>query len=190
MNGKAVAVNGLANVAAIVLASGLSRRYGPQDKLLVELGGRPLAAHVADAVRGVGFAQRVAVCASPEVAALFAGFTVIRNPDPDLGQQLSLRLGAEAVTAPSVLICLADMPLISGEHLSALCDLHARTGEAVATEAGSYLGPPAVFGREALFASQGKADEGARRLLRDAVRLAAPAEMVKDFDTPDDFRSF
>jgi len=177
----------LSGVTAVVLASGLSRRYGAADKLLADLGGQPLASHVAEALGSMPFGERIAVVGSSEIAALFAGFTVVRNSNAALGQQHSLRLGVEAATGPAVMVCLGDMPFITAEHLWALRDTHARTGKAVATEAPGYLGPPAIFNRERLLGEPGAADAGARRLLGEASRVIAPSGMVRDFDVPEDF---
>ena len=54
----------LDRTAIVLLASGLSRRYGRRDKLLANLGGKPLLEHSARVVAGVQALTRVAVCPS------------------------------------------------------------------------------------------------------------------------------
>ena len=125
---------------ALVLASGLSRRFGPTDKLLAPLRGKPLVAHIAETIGALPFKRRVAVCAtdSEAVRTLFEaeGFDVVANPDPARGQASSLVLGLKALAAArpaAMLVCLGDMPFVSARHLGALLiRLDARAGRTLA----------------------------------------------------------
>lgn len=183
----------MADPAVVLLAAGLSRRYGAVGKLVAAYRGKPLALHIADTLNAVALSQRIAVCRSGDedlVALLHdRGFTVVLNPDAARGMASSLALGIEAVSADAAIVCLADMPNVSVGHLNALIAA-GRTADIVAssTEGGPPT-PPAYFGRAhfpALLALEG--DMGARPLLANAVRIVAPADELADFDTPADFR--
>jgi molybdenum cofactor cytidylyltransferase len=87
---------------AILMASGFSRRFGDENKLLVPFRGKPLARHTLDLVlsmkvwKGIFF-----VCADDRVAALGAcgmQCEVIRNTAPEKGRRESVRLGVEAAS--------------------------------------------------------------------------------------------
>jgi molybdenum cofactor cytidylyltransferase len=111
---------------ALVLASGLSRRFGPADKLLAPLRGKPLAAYIATTLGAMPLRARVAVCATGNagVRTLFEAhnFEVVENADPSLGQAASLVLGLSALARSqpkAMLVCLGDMPFVTAAHLSA-----------------------------------------------------------------------
>jgi molybdenum cofactor cytidylyltransferase len=173
-------------IAAVVLAAGQSHRFGG-DKLLHPLAGRPLGAHIAAMLSAMPFGWRIAVCPASR-AGLFPGFEIVDNPDPSRGMGTSLALAAKrAITlgAEAMLVCLADMPFVTGDHLAALI---AARGDVVATEAAGVRSPPALFAAAHLPAlAQLSGDRGARDLLRDAVAVHAEPGMVRDFDAPEDF---
>lgn len=186
----------ITRTALVLLAAGLSRRYGTVSKLVADYRGKPLAMHAAETLAKLPFAQHIAVCRTgdQDLADLLtgAGFTVVLNPDTARGQASSIVLGVEAAGQPDALmVCLADMPLVSPAHL---LDLVARVtpGAIVASSAGDRdpPSPPAIFSREylpELLRLEG--DKGARHLLQIAERVVAPAGTLADFDTPEDFRS-
>jgi molybdenum cofactor cytidylyltransferase len=185
----------LENSAAVLLAAGLSRRYGAVGKLLADFRGQPLARHAAETIATLPLARRIAVCRTgdDDLAGLFEelGFTVVRNPDTARGQASSLGLGVEAAGQPeALLVCLADMPLVPAAHLRVLVE-RVTPGGVVASVAGPREAPtpPAAFAREylpELLRIEG--DKGARHLLQIAERVTAPAGTLADFDTPEDFR--
>ena len=173
-------------VAALVLAAGESRRFG-SDKLLHELDGVPLAAYVASSLKALPFGWRLAVT-TPSRAPLFDGYEILDNPNPSRGMGSSLAIGAwraMALGAEAMLVCLADMPFVSRAHLMALVDAKA---DVVATVADGVRSPPVLFAAR-YFAELTSltGDHGARHLLRDAIAVEAPAQMVRDFDEPADF---
>jgi molybdenum cofactor cytidylyltransferase len=179
--------------AVVLLAAGLSRRYGA-DKLLADFRDKPLGRHAAETISALPFAQRIAVCRTGDDAlvAILAGlgFKVVCNPDPARGQASSLAIGVAAAGQPEALVvCLADMPLIDPGHLLTLM-ARLTPGGMVASVAGpdEPPTPPAAFSRTwlpELLRIDG--DKGARGLLRSAERVVAPAGTLMDFDTPEDF---
>lgn len=109
------------SVAAAVLAAGRGSRFGPgPPKPLAALGGRPLLAHVLDAVVASGLGPLCCVVADDAVAdAVPAGIAVLRNPDPDRGIASSLRVVLDHLGPQSdvdaVVVGLADQPLVGAE---------------------------------------------------------------------------
>lgn len=178
-------------VAAVVLAAGFSSRF-PGDKLLHWFQDKPLAEHIALTLGRVAVDSRVAICPphNPLRRELFRrhGFDVADNPDPARGMGTSLAVAAEraiALDVDAMLVCLADMPLVTCEHVDALLAVDA---EVVATEAAGVRSPPIVFARAVLpelLTLTG--DHGPRLLQRLAATVEADPEMVRDFDMPDDF---
>jgi molybdenum cofactor cytidylyltransferase len=90
------------SVAAILMASGFSRRFGEKNKLLEPFGGKPLARYTLELVTGlaVSFAGGIFFVVSDEQTAALAeglaGPELIRNGAPEKGQRESIRLGLEA----------------------------------------------------------------------------------------------
>jgi len=113
-------------VGAVVLAAGSSQRMGGENKLLSLLGGRPLIAHVVDALLASAARPIVVVTGhqAADVRAALAGRAVefAHNPDFASGLASSLRVGIGAVGAAvdGALICLGDMPLVTRDHIDAL----------------------------------------------------------------------
>jgi len=183
----------MADPAVVLLAAGLSRRYGAVGKLVADYRGRPLALHVADTLGAVSLSQRIAVCRSgdDDLAAMLRGrgFGVVLNPDSARGMASSLALGIEAVRGDAVIVCLADMPEVSIGHLEAVIEAGRHAGIAASAIVGGPPMPPAYFAR-AHFTEllQLEGDQGARSLLGMAPLVIAAAPELADIDKPDDFR--
>ena len=180
-----------ANVAAVLLAAGRGTRFGG-NKLEAMLGDKMLGLHAARTLSGLGCGHLFAVHDPARTAlasALLAeGFTLIDNNTPEAGLSRSLSLAANAVLATdadALLICLADMPLVTAAHLHALVEKH---GDRVVVSAiGDTRLPPALFPRAFLpMLANLAGDQGARRLLGDALAVYGTAEMLADIDTRDD----
>lgn len=178
-------------VVGLVLAAGRSTRLG-RDKLLESVDGLPLGEHIAMTLADLALSHRLAVCpaAAPARRALYLGhgFEIVDNPDPGQGMGRSLALGARraiSLEADVLLVCLADMPNVTGDHLEALLGVEAPI---VATEAGGVRSPPSMFAREFLpQLAELTGDQGARQLLRAAATVPATRQLVRDFDTQADF---
>ena len=173
-------------VAAVLLAAGSSQRFGPSNKLLAALDGRPMLSHVVNMLARFDFAARIAV-AGEAVVPLLGGFDIVMNDDPARGLSHSLRIGAARALAhdvDAVLIVLGDMPFVDADHIRRLLTAD---GEIRASAADGVAMPPALFSRArtaGLATLTG--DRGAHALLAGAVLVPADPETLRDIDTEAD----
>jgi len=176
---------GVPNIACIMLAAGRSTRMGATNKLLADIGGKPMVRRVAEAALA-SRARPILVVTGHQAASVVAALvaleaTFVDNPDYAIGLSTSLKAGIGAVptSADGALVLLGDMPQITGEHLDRLIAAFAAApGDAiiVPTHAGRR-GNPVLWPR-AHFAEmlQLEGDAGARRL------MAAHAGDVREVD--------
>lgn len=169
--------------ALVMLAAGRGTRFGG-GKLNAPLAGKPLAQHVADRLGSLPFSRLIAVCAdaTPELP----GFERVMLAPADGPLSRSIAAGIAALRDDtSVLIALADMPLVPSAHFQAL--LAAFDGDVVASGVGALAMVPAVFGAQHFAALQKlTGNRGAGALLRAAPRIALDPALALDVDTPDD----
>jgi CTP:molybdopterin cytidylyltransferase MocA len=180
----------LMSTAILLLAAGASRRFGPENKLLAPLEGKPLVRHAADAARAVPADVYLVAISDPDLAELFPDFRKVLV-DPDLPQSASLKAGvavAAALTMTRVLVVLGDMPRVSTTLMTAVLD---RAGDlpSAATDGRTILPPAclpaAIFPAIAALAG----DQGAGAILRHlppAQCVLASAEDLVDIDRPAD----
>lgn len=113
-------------VGAVLLAAGSGSRMGHRPKSLLELGGVSLIRRQIIALSGAGVDELVVVLGhhAERIAQAVQEFpvTVVHNPDPDAGQNASLRLGLQALSPKidAVLVALADQPLINSQDINDL----------------------------------------------------------------------
>jgi len=141
-----------AGVAAIVLAAGLGKRMRSDlPKVLHPARGRPLVAHVLDAVRAAGI-ERVVVVVGHQAervrAALSAPVLEWALQRPQLGTGHAVQQTRElfAGYAGDVLVLCGDTPLLRPGTLRELIDTH-RTTRAAATVLTATLADPTGYGR-------------------------------------------
>jgi molybdenum cofactor cytidylyltransferase len=143
---ESLAVDSNHNVSAIILAAGRSTRMGGPNKLLAELGGKPLVRIVTEQALA-SKAKGVIVVTGHQaelVEKTLAGLDVkfVRNPDFAQGLASSVKAGVAAVPndADGAVICLGDMPMISAQLLDHLI-------EAFAPDRGNLIAVPVSDGR-------------------------------------------
>ena len=186
-------------VAAVVLAAGRSTRMGGPNKLLAEIGGRPLVRIAAEEALASG-ARPVIVVAGHQGAAIEKALggldlRVVHNPGFANGLATSLKAGISALPADvdGAIVCLGDMPCVDAQLMRQLINAFAPDSGAlvvVPTFEGKR-GNPVLWSRRFfpdLMAIEG--DVGARHLIGrygDAViELPVPHKgALLDVDTPE-----
>lgn len=183
----------LEQTVAVLLCAGLSRRYGPDNKLLASLHGKPLAMHAAELCVALPFAGRIAVVppAQPRLHALLSdlGFSLVANPDPASGKDGSLRLGLAAALdrgPRGALVLLGDMPHVTAAHLRALSAV-ADAGIAAISAADAILSPPTLMPAETARRVIVHGDRPVRASLGSLIAVAAPKATLADYDCPEQF---
>jgi molybdenum cofactor cytidylyltransferase len=118
-------------VAAVVLAAGAGSRFGG-GKVLAEIGGRPLIAHVVDAARAAAL-RPIVVVEPPDGSLAGLDLGVVRrvvNRHPEEGLSSSVRLGLRAflddMDVEAAVILPADQPRIRSSTIHALLDAMGR----------------------------------------------------------------
>jgi len=118
--------------AAVLLAAGEGSRLGGMPKSLLTLNGQSLLARQVAALRLAGIHQIVVVTgyfhALIEAELKPLHVDIVRNPQPEAGQQSSVRLGLSKLRAPFdfTFITLADQPLLCSEDFVALTSAFAQ----------------------------------------------------------------
>jgi molybdenum cofactor cytidylyltransferase len=196
---KPAGAEGNRNVTAVILAAGRSTRMGGPNKLLAELGGKPLVRIVTEQALASKASDVIVVTGhqAAEVEKALAGLKVkfVRNPDFVAGLASSVKTGIAAVpdNADGAVVCLGDMPLIDARLIDRLIDTFAPDrGNLIAVPVSdNRRGNPVLWSRrffDELMTLDG--DIGARHLI--AKHSEAVAEVpvdghgaFLDIDTPE-----
>jgi len=186
-------------IAAVVLAAGRSTRMGAVNKMIAEIGGKPLVRIAAEQALASRAAPVIVVTGHQRerIEAALAGLSVrfVHNPDYAEGLGNSLKAGIAAVPedADGAIICLGDMPQVD----AALID---RLIVAFDPERGALIVVPSIEGRRGnpvvwsrrffheLMGIQG--DIGARHLIGQYAEAVAEVSLagdaaLTDVDTPE-----
>ena len=185
-------------VAGIVLAAGRSSRMAPHNKLLVpDRAGRPMVARVVDNLLSSAARPVIVVTGhrAEEVRAAVAGrpVQVVHAPDYADGLSASLRAGIAAVPAEAsaALVCLGDMPLVTGRMIERLIEAYEpdEGRSVVVPTCRGKIGNPVLWDRRFFPDIAGLVgDVGARPLLERHSEHVAQVELdtdavLRDFDT-------
>lgn len=186
-------------VAGIVLASGMSSRFGASNKLLEKVGGIPIIRRTAQAYVEGGLDPLFVVLGheSSEVEHVLRDLPVrcLQNPAYRLGQSRALVCGLEALPAGSdaAVIGVGDQPFLRGDVIRALIARFEQDRPLlVAPRYGGQIGNPVLFDRRLfgeLRAVEG--DQGGRPVVRRHQAAIAWVEIDdlragRDVDTPAD----
>ncbi len=191
-------------VGAILLAAGSGSRMGHRPKSLLELGGIALIRRQIIALSGAGVDELVVVLGhhAERIAQAVQEFpvTVVRNSDPDAGQVSSLRIGLQALSPKidTVLVALADQPLINSQDINDLIGAYKKRPQGtqvVQPEVDGQPGNPVMFSaevREQILA--GEANIGCKQWQsahpQDVYRwVTANTRYRTDVDTPEDIEA-
>lgn len=182
-------------IGAVLLASGLSRRFG-SNKLFTAVEGVPLYRRAMTALAGAGF-DRLAVC-SPYREVLSAGealgFLPLYNPDYAEGIAASVRLGVGQMAGlDGALFSVCDQPFLTTQSIHKLKNAFLESEHAIcALSWGGSRGNPVLFPAD-LFGELAAltGDKGGGVVIRRhpsrlvLVEALSPRELA-DVDTPAD----
>ena len=188
------------SVAAILLAAGLSRRMGAQNKLLLPVAGKPMVRHLAETYLSV-LTTPLTVVTGHEADAVrnaLAGLSIefVHNKDFAAGQPGSVAAGLTAVQdADLLLIGLADQPRLNPANLMQLVQWHSAHDPTKITvpKRGMDRGNPIAIPRALRpRLTENPERPGCMRLTRDEPDLVQFAPLpangfYADVDTPDDY---
>jgi len=181
------------SIGAVILAAGASRRYG-SPKQLVIVDGLTLLEHAIAAAAAVDLAPVVAVVPvwlSRPASLADERLRWIRNPFPERGMSLSLRLAFDALgdEIGAALILLGDQPRVPEASIRAVIAARGHR-PVVAARASGILAPPVLLERSHFRLVEGLiGDIGLRKLLRDNPELVTAISVAAhppDLDEPAD----
>ena len=186
-------------VAPVILAAGLSRRMGAENKLLADVRDGPMIRKVVENVLNAGLEPPLVVIGhdAQAVSGALEGIAVRYAINPSYAQGLSssLKSGLAALgpDVDGVLVCLGDMPRVAADDVRAIVTAFdpAQGAEIIVPTFEAKRGNPVLFARR-FFPEmlEIRGDVGARHLIgayADHVR-EVPREhagVLFDIDTPD-----
>jgi len=186
-------------VAAMVLAAGLSRRFGDDNKLLEPLGETTIIAATTQLLATAGAAPVLVVTGHDvdAIVAAVAGPEIRCHANPAFadGMGTSIAAGVRALeddAIDGVLIALGDMPFVRPATIAALLGAFASTDDIIVPTRDGRRGHPVLFGRTHFTALAGcTGDIGARAVLEReaaAIKIVATSDdgVLRDIDRPED----
>lgn len=185
-------------VAGIILAAGGSSRLGEPKQLLPWRGETFVGTITRNAVES-GLSPVVVVTGSHadlvKKAVEDLPVRIVYNPDWELGQSTSVKVGLQAITEEvgAAMFLLSDQPQVSPMLIRKLVEAHAQTlSSIVAPLIDGHRGNPVIFDRDTFNDfSKLKGDEGGRGLFsRYPIEWVEwhDRQMLLDVDTPEDYQ--
>lgn len=186
-------------VAGIILAAGLSRRFGTANKLLAPFRGKPLVRWTAEAASASRLSPVVVVLGhdAARVRAVLddlPGLVFVDSPDHRQGQSRSVRAGLAAVAeAPAAMFLMGDQPLLDAATIDRLIDAFEASDKPIVHPlCGGALRTPVVFAAR-MFPEIARVsgDAGARSVVAAHPDLVAAVPFAsetvfRDVDDPGD----
>lgn len=189
--------------AVVLVAAGLSSRMGAQNKLLIEIDGKPLVRRVATRYVEAGADVHVVIGHEAEaVRAALASLPVsyVENPRFAEGQQMSVRAGLEAVTDgyDALVVALADQAALTPGDIRGLLQAFAESSRdrILIPYYQGRRGNPVVFPAKIIARiREGGESATCRKFIDGNPQLtrrydAENDHFIIDIDTPEDLRNF
>lgn len=179
---------------AVLLASGFSKRFG-ENKLLLDLGGKPLFRHTADTVKACGIFENVLIVSQyDEILENAPGCIPLKNAHSNEGISASVKLGVKNSDADHIMFFVCDQPFLGRETILDFYKKFIESGKGMGfMKYGESYGIPAIFStRYKCKILQLSGDTGAKSLSTKypedvfLYETENPSEL-KDCDTKGDF---
>jgi molybdenum cofactor cytidylyltransferase len=195
-------------LAVLLLAAGQGSRLGSHPKALLKQGGVTLLNRLLDAVQPFNPIEFIVVTGfhgdaiEQSLAQMDSSFSrsirLLRNPNPEVGQASSVRLGIEALHSnfDALLIALSDQPAITTTEIGQLLRAFSQRSagkEIVLPMVDGQRGNPVVFSKKALQNTVAIPDLSCRAYMDahpEQVQLwhTDNAAFICDVDTPEDMK--
>lgn len=187
------------SISAILLAAGLSRRMGKDNKLLLDIAGKAMVRNTAERILESGVSDLIVVVGheAREVKNALRGLkcSFVENPDYEAGQMTSVHIGLESLTShcDGIMICLADQPELTARDYGVLMWKYRDVPEGqvmvpmVKGQRGNPIILPSTLRDEIL---GGQLNFGCRQFIHKNPERTYQMEMgndhfIKDIDTPE-----
>jgi molybdenum cofactor cytidylyltransferase len=194
----------MADLAAIVLAAGASRRFGAQNKLLVPIGDRPLVRRVVEEILKSGAAEVTVVtgCEAPLIESALEGLDVhcVHNETWQAGMGSSIACGVRALQSDyaGAFVVPADMPFLSASLFRELAATFQQHGAqnviypatATGEQRNPVLWPQRFFPNLAELSGQGGAKDLLRSMGAEAIAVRIDEAFLADVDTPEELKAY
>lgn len=192
-------------IGVVLLAAGEGSRLGCIPKSLIELQGQTLIQRHLQTLETIGVDDIVVVTGfyyqAIESALLAHAVKVVRNPHPEAGQQISVRLGLSLLSTDCdlILVVLADQPLLDSHDLLELIAAYKhRPAEklVVYPEVHGQRGNPVCFSAELIYQMLASSEKISFRNYIDThaefvhIHQTSNDHFVIDLDTPEDVIQF
>jgi bifunctional UDP-N-acetylglucosamine pyrophosphorylase/glucosamine-1-phosphate N-acetyltransferase len=135
--------NKLTSTTAVILAAGQGTRMkSSHPKVLHQILGRPMITYLIDTLKSIGVADILVVVGyqSEKVMAALAGEGaeevrfVVQEPQQGTGHAVQVAMNAVPPYSQTILVLCGDVPLIAGDSIAALYQLHRESGAAVTVQ--------------------------------------------------------
>ncbi len=130
----------LTSTTAVILAAGQGTRMkSGHPKVLHQILGRPMISHIIDTLKSVGVTDILLVVGyqSEKVMAALSGDGVrfvVQEPQLGTGHAVQVAMQAVPPDADTVMVLCGDVPLIGGDSIAALYQLHQHSAAAVTVQ--------------------------------------------------------
>jgi adenosylcobinamide-phosphate guanylyltransferase len=122
---------------AVLMAGGMGKRLGKDEKPLTDLAGKPMIEYVLSALSGSKNIQRIFVATSPRVPGTAVwlsaprnkrnGIRTISTPGDGFVKDMVLAVEEAGISGP-VLIIMADLPLVTSELIDRIIERYQEAG--------------------------------------------------------------
>jgi molybdenum cofactor cytidylyltransferase len=191
------AVARMPRISALVLAAGQSRRMGGPNKLLVQIDGKAMVAHVVDMLLTSKVFSITVVTGhqADQVKTALAGRNVAFVHNPRYGEGLSTTLGAGVAALPpeadGAIVCLGDMPKLTAAAVDKLIAAYdpVENRSIIVPTSGGKRGNPVLWGKRYFAEMRAiSGDVGARAMIGEHQDQVAEVEIgdrgvLVDIDT-------